>query len=146
MRTLGLDVGERRIGIAVSDPDGRMAFPLGTHERRGGDDAAALVALARREDAGRIVVGLPISLDGSQGPQAEVAAQFAERLKQGDGPEVVLWDERLSSREADHHLRAAGKRGREAKAQRDAIAASIILQSYLDSRRDGALPPLPPIE
>ena len=75
-----------------------------------------------------------------------MAAQFAEWLQQRGGPEVILWDERLSSREADHHLRAAGKRGREAKAQRDAVAASIILQSYLDSRRDGALPPLPPIE
>jgi putative Holliday junction resolvase len=146
MRTLGLDVGERRIGVAVSDPDGRMAFPLVTHERRGGDDAAALLDVARREEAGRIVVGLPLSLDGTHGPQAEEAAQFAERLKRTGDLEVVLWDERLSSLEADHHLRAAGKRGKDAKARRDAIAASIILQSYLDSRRDGALPPLPPIE
>jgi putative holliday junction resolvase len=149
MRTLGLDVGERRIGIAVSDPEARIALPVGAHERRGGDDASALLALARREDAGRIVVGLPLSLDGTHGPQAEVASQFAERLRAGGEVEIVLWDERLSSREADHHLRAAGqrgKRGKEAKAQRDAIAASIILQSYLDSRRDGALPPLPPIE
>ncbi len=58
----------------------------------------------------------------------------------------MLWDERLSSAEADHHLRAAGKRGKSAKAERDTIAATIILQSFLDSRRDGALPPLPPIE
>jgi putative holliday junction resolvase len=146
MRTLGLDVGERRIGIAVSDPDARIALPLGTHERRGGDDASALLALARREEAGRIVVGLPLSLDGTHGPQAEVASHFAERLRADGDIEIVLWDERLSSREADHHLRAAGKRGKDAKAQRDAIAASIVLQSYLDSQRGGALPPLPPIE
>jgi putative Holliday junction resolvase len=146
MRTLGLDVGERRIGVAVSDPDGRMAFPLATHERRGGDDVAMLIDLARREEAGRIVVGLPLSLDGTHGPQAQEAAKFAERLTHKGGVDVVLWDERLSSIEADHHLRAAGRRGKDAKAQRDAIAASIILQSYLDSQRDGALPPLPHIE
>jgi putative Holliday junction resolvase len=143
---LGLDVGERRIGIAVSDPDARIALPLGVHERRGGDDALALLALAQREEAGRIVVGLPLSLDGSHGPQAAVASDFAERLRAGGDLEIVLWDERLSSREADHHLRAAGKRGKDAKALRDAIAASIVLQSYLDSRRGDALPPLPPIE
>jgi len=146
MRTLGLDVGERRIGVAVSDPDGTMAFPLRTHERRGADDAAALLELARREEAGRIVVGLPVSLDGTYGAQAEVSSAFAEQLRRAGDLEVFLWDERLSSQEADHHLRVAGRRGKDAKARRDAIAASIILQSFLDSRREGALPPLPPIE
>lgn len=145
MRTLGLDIGERRIGVAISDPDGRLALPVGTHERRG-DDVATLIALAKREEAERIVVGLPLSLDGSHGPQAEVAESFAERLRQRGEIEVVLWDERLSSREADHYLRAAGTRGKAAKAQRDAVAASIILQSYLDSRAPGGLPPLPEIE
>src|SRR5215212_9124850 len=116
MRTLGLDVGERRIGIAVSDPDGRIAVPVGAHERRGGDDAAALLDLARREEAGRIVVGLPLSMDGSHGAQAESAAAFAARLKDGAGAvDIVLWDERLSSREADHHLRASGRRAKDAK-------------------------------
>ena len=145
MRTLGLDVGERRIGIAISDPDGRIALPLRTHERRG-DDVAALLEVARREEAERIVVGLPLSLDGSQGAQAYLSAAFAEQLRARGDVEVVLWDERLSSAEADHHLRAAGKRGKSAKAERDTVAATIILQSFLDSRRDGALPPLPPIE
>ena len=146
MRTLGLDVGERRIGIAVSDPEGRLAVPMGTHERRGGDDAAALIDLAQREEAGRIVVGLPLSLDGSQSTQTEAASAFAERLRERGDVDVVLWDERLSSREADHHLRASGRRGKDAKARRDSIAATIILQAYLDSQRGGALPPLPPIE
>jgi putative Holliday junction resolvase len=145
MRTLGLDVGDRRIGVAVSDPDGRIAVPLQTYERRGRDDAAALVRLARAEDARRIVVGLPLSLDGSRGAQAEAAAAFADELRAAD-LEVVLWDERLSSAEADHHLRAAGKRGKAARQARDAIAASIILQSYLDSQRLSALPPLPAVE
>lgn len=145
MRTLGLDVGERRIGLAISDPDGRLALPIGAHERRG-DDIGTMIALARREEAQRIVVGLPLSLDGSHGPQADIAAAFAEQLRQRAGIEVVLWDERLSSREADHYLRASGTRGKPAKAQRDAVAASIILQSYLDSLGFGGLPPLPPIE
>jgi putative Holliday junction resolvase len=145
MRTLGLDVGERRIGLAISDPDGRLALPIGAHERRG-DDIATLIDLCRREEAQRIVVGLPLSLDGSHGPQADVAEDFAEQLRGRAGIEVVLWDERLSSREADHYLRSAGKRGKQAKAQRDAVAASIILQSFLDSRMPGGLPPLPEIE
>ena len=147
MRTLGLDVGDRRIGIAVSDPEGRLAVPLRAYERRGHGDAAALIELARREEAGRIVVGLPLTLEGAHGPQAETAAAFAEELRTAPDLEVILWDERLSSREADHHLRAAGRRGKAAKAERDAVAAAIILQAYLDSRRLGASqPPLPPIE
>jgi putative Holliday junction resolvase len=145
MRTLGLDVGERRIGVAISDPDGRLALPLRTHERRG-DDVGALIDLATREEARRIVVGLPLSLDGSHGQQAAVAEAFAERLRTRGEIEVVLWDERLSSREADHHLRASGVRGKAAKANRDAVAAAIILQSYLDSLLTGGLPPLPEIE
>lgn len=129
-----------------------MSLPVRAYERRGRRDAAALVALARTEEAGRIVVGLPLSLSGEEGPQARAASAFADELRAADGPEVVLWDERLSSREADHYLQASGRgrRGakdrREAKGHRDAIAASIILQAYLDSHRDSALPPLPPIE
>jgi putative Holliday junction resolvase len=147
MRTLGLDVGDRRIGIAVSDPEGRLAMPVRTYERGASEkrDAAALAELARAEAAERIVVGLPLSLSGERGPQAEAAEAFAERLRAA-GADVVLYDERLSSREADHHLRASGRKGKAAKAARDAIAASIILQAYLDSQRHGALPPLPPIE
>jgi putative Holliday junction resolvase len=146
MRTLGLDVGERRIGLAISDPEGRIALPIGTHQRSGGDDATQIAALASREAAERIVVGLPLSMDGSRGAQAEVAEDFAERLRGRTATEVVLWDERLSSREADHHLRAGNLRGKAAKAQRDTIAATIILQSFLDSRRGAGPPPLPPIE
>lgn len=129
-----------------------MSLPVRTYERRGRGDAATLVALARAEEAGRIVVGLPLSLSGEAGPQARAASAFADELRSPDSPEVVLWDERLSSREADHYLQAAGRGGRgakdrrAAKEHRDAIAASIILQAYLDSHRAGALPPLPPIE
>jgi putative holliday junction resolvase len=146
MRALGLDVGERRIGIAVSDPDGRLALPVRTYERRGRGDAAAIAEVARAEAAEVIVVGLPLSMDGHRGAQAEAAAGFADELRAAGPLEVVLWDERLSSLEADQHLRASGRRGRQAKGLRDAIAAAIVLQAYLDSRRGGVLPPLPPVE
>lgn len=142
MRMLGLDVGDRRIGLAISDPDGRLAVPLRVIERRG-DDAAAVAELARAEEAGRIVIGLPVSLDGGLGAQAEAAQHFAETLRGRTTAEVVLYDERFSSVEADRHLRAAGLHGRAARDRRDAAAAAIVLQAYLDSLR---APPLPPIE
>jgi putative Holliday junction resolvase len=140
---LGLDVGARRIGVAISDPEGRMAVPLRVVERTGRSDLAALVALIHAEDAARVVVGLPVSLDGTIGPQAEETRRFADQLRAATTADVVLYDERLSSIEADRHLHAAGLRGRSARDRRDAVAASIVLQAYLDSLR---APPLPPVE
>jgi len=142
MRTLGLDVGDKRIGIAISDPHGRIAVPVRTYQRRGAGDIATLIELAGREDVQRIVVGLPYSLDGTIGPQARLSERFAAQLRATGTIEVVLWDERFTSREADLQMRAAGKRGKKAKAERDAVAASIILQTYLDSH--GAASLLPP--
>jgi putative Holliday junction resolvase len=139
MRTLGLDVGERRIGVAISDPEERLAVPLRVLERRGGDaDARAIAELARREGVGRIVVGLPVSLNGTLGPQARQTQAFVERLRAATDAEVVLYDERLSTAEADRHLRQLGMREREMRSRRDAVAAAIILQAYLDSRRAAA--------
>lgn len=142
MRTLGLDVGERRVGVAISDPEGRLAVPLRVLER-GQRDPAAIAALARREGVERIVVGLPVSLDGALGPQAHEVRAFTQALRAQTDAEVVEYDERLSSVEADRHLQAAGLRGKAARERRDAVAAAIILQAYLDSRR---APPLPPVE
>lgn len=139
MRTLGLDVGERRIGVAISDPEERLAVPLRVLERRGSEaDARAIAELARREGVGRIVVGLPVSLNGTLGPQARQTQAFAERLRAATDAEVVLYDERLSTAEADRHLRQLGMREREMRSRRDAVAAAIILQAYLDSRRAAA--------
>ncbi len=142
MRTLGLDVGDRRVGVAVSDPEGRLAVPLRVVERRGRNDAAAIANLARDEQVERIVVGLPVSLDGGLGAQADSARAFADELRRVGTAEVVLYDERLSSVEANHHLHAAGLRGRAARERRDAVAAAIILQAYLDSLRASPLPPI----
>lgn len=142
MRMMGLDVGERRIGVAVSDPEGRLSVPMQTMERRGGDAARDILTLARREEVGRIVVGLPLSMEGTHGTMADVATAFADTLRESDGPDVVLWDERLSSAQADHYLKMASKKARQDKGLRDRIAASIILQAYLDAQQM----PLPPIE
>lgn len=137
MRILGLDVGEKRIGVAICDPQERLALPL-TFLERGGADAPTLAAIAelvRREGAEAIVVGLPLSLDGSLGPQAQRVAAFVEALaRQVDVP-VTPWDERLSSVEAERLLRATGHRRRALKGRRDAAAAALILQGYLDRRR-----------
>lgn len=139
MRTLGLDVGERRIGVAISDPEERLAVPLRVLERRDATaDARTIAELARREGVGRIVVGLPVSLSGTLGPQARQTQAFAERLRAATDAEVILYDERLSTAEADRHLRQLGMREREMRSRRDAVAAAIILQAYLDSRRTAA--------
>lgn len=141
MRIMGLDVGERRIGVAISDPDERLAVPLRVLERRGGAaDARTVADLARREGVGRIVVGLPVSLDGSLGPQARQTQAFAELLRTATDAEVELYDERLSTLEAERHLRRMGMREREMRSRRDAVAAAIILQAYLDSRRSAPSP------
>jgi putative holliday junction resolvase len=142
VRSLGLDVGEKRIGVAICDPDGRLAVPLRVIERQGKRDIHVIAELAEREEAGRIVVGLPVSLDGSEGAQAEQSRAFAESLRGATRAEVVFYDERLSSAEADRHLHAAGLKRKDARAARDSTAAAIILQAYLDSRN---MPPLPPI-
>lgn len=142
MRMIGLDVGSRRIGVAVSDPDGRLAVPLRVFERRGPNDAREIARLVQEEHAERVVVGLPVSLDGGIGRQARETQHFADVLRSVTPAEVVLYDERLSSVEADHHLQSAGLRGRAARERRDAVAATIILQAYLNSLQFGQLPPV----
>jgi putative Holliday junction resolvase len=142
-RLIGLDAGERRVGVAISDPEQHLAVPLRTLERRGdGSELRDLAELARSEEAVGLVVGLPLSLSGEVGEQAERAQEFARQVgKQLDLP-VAFWDERLSSQEADRLLtpptsrrdRRGGRRGGE-KGTTDVVAATIILQAYLDSRR-----------
>ncbi len=138
---LGLDVGERRIGIAISTPEGGLALPLRVLERSGESaDLRAIAELARAEDATTIVVGHPISLDGTRGAQARSVEAFARSLAETSGLAVELADERLTSAQAK---RAATKRGRNqrSRSQRarrapvDDLAAAIILQAYLDRRR-----------
>jgi putative Holliday junction resolvase len=154
MRILALDVGERRIGLAISDPEGRVAVPLETLERRDVDaDLSALADLVAREEVEVVVVGLPLSLDGTVGPQAERTQEFARRLaaRLGRTRPLEMWDERLSTVAAERALAPSGPSGKRARRRvgiaerrrpperrrgaRDALAATLILQSYLDSRR-----------
>ena len=136
---LGLDVGERRVGVAVSDPDRRLALPLRSVARDGAIEALAV--LAREYEVADVVVGLPLTLRGEAGPQAESASAFARELERRLRLPVHLWDERLSTQEAQRRVLAPSKRrGRRQprparEADTDALAASIILQAYLDRQR-----------
>lgn len=138
MRVLGLDLGARRIGLALSDPEGRIAFPEGYLERRGlRRDLEALGALIAEREVGAIVVGLPIHLDGRSGPAAASARAFAERLGEATGLPVELLDERWTSVEAERHLRSRGRRTveRRGRGTVDTVAATLLLSTYLDRRR-----------
>ena len=132
---LGLDVGERRVGVAISDPDNTFAVPLTALERRTLEgDVAEIARLAASEDVGEAVVGLPVSLDGVERKQARQARGFARRLEES-GLRVRLWDERLSTAQAERLLRRERPQRRREKGAPDALAAAIILQGYLDSGR-----------
>lgn len=133
MRLLGVDTGERRTGLAISDPNERIAVPLTVLTAPRTAMIAGIVEIARREAIERIVVGLPLSLNGEQGPQARYALRIGHAIEQASGIPVVYWDERFSSAEADRLMLEAGLTRRRRDAVRDAAAASIILQDYLDS-------------
>lgn len=139
-RILGLDVGERRIGVAISDPEGRLAVPLRIVERTSTAVAEqALAELARAEQIELIVVGLPISMDGSIGAQARAVQAFGEGLARATGLPIAYQDERLSSVQSERTApgagRRAGRKARRPRAPADDVAAAIILQAYLDRQR-----------
>jgi putative Holliday junction resolvase len=139
MRILALDVGERRVGIAVSDPTGAVARPLQALKRGSREeDFAAIAALVAEYDVGLVVVGQPLSLEGTEGPQARRVAGYADGLAGYLSTPVVLWDERFTTAEAEEILRQSRSEKKRRLARRsgelDAIAAAVILQSYLDSR------------
>ena len=143
MRILGLDVGERRIGVAVADERARVALPVTVVERRElPADLDAIARLAEEQGAEAVVVGLPISLNGSLGPQAQAVKAFGQELAARLSVPIEYWDERLSTVEAQRRLASAGRKGPKAKARRDAAAAAIVLQSYLDAQAS----PSPPYE
>jgi putative holliday junction resolvase len=139
MRILGVDPGEKRIGIAISDPGGRIAVPVKVYER-GRETARELGALAQREEAQLIVVGLALRLDGTAGTQAERARRFGRELQAASGIPVVFWDERFSTHEAGRLLLDSGGSRRRRKAALDAAAATVILQDYLDCHEQAPPP------
>jgi len=132
---LGLDYGLRRIGIAASDP---LAFAVGTHvEGRDGSILAYLGEMITERSVTGLVLGLPLTADGREGEMAKRVRKFAGRLEKEFEVEVILWDERFSSAEADRWLKGSRTSSKE---DRDSVAAQIILQSYLDSLKAGAGP------
>jgi putative Holliday junction resolvase len=136
MRVLAIDPGERRLGFAISDPSGTIALPLEVLERAGWTrDLAHLRRLIEVQQVGEIVVGRPLTTRGTVGPQAERAARFAARLRDAFAVPVVEVDERFTTSAAERTTRELGLRGRDRRARRDAIAATFILQPYLDRRR-----------
>jgi putative Holliday junction resolvase len=147
MRVVGLDVGERRIGVAVSDATRTLARPVGVLRSTGLDgDAVAIVSaeiarLAHEEDSvATVVVGLPRHLDGSPSDMTTRVQAFADRLRADARVDVVLQDERLTSREAESRLALREKDWRARKNRLDAAAAAIILQDYLDTRPGRPVP------
>lgn len=137
-RALAVDLGSRRIGLAVSDRAGSMAFPHSVLERSEDPDAngAAIAAAVAETGAAVVVVGLPLSLDGTDGPAARRAREQADELARAlAGVEIVLFDERLTTVSAHAALAAAGRGGRARRAVVDSAAAAVLLQAWLDAGR-----------
>jgi putative Holliday junction resolvase len=143
-RVLGIDAGERRVGVAVSDELRLLARPVCVLDRARGLAPVldALTEMARREGVARLVVGLPLNADGSLGPQARRAQDFARVAARVVGIPVDMWDERLSTQAAEEIVRAQGRNTRRLRqrGQLDAIAAAVILQDYLDHNPPAATP------
>jgi putative Holliday junction resolvase len=133
-RLLGVDFGSVRIGLAVSDPDRKFAFPLEVRERGSRDaDAAFFRALVEREEIGGLVVGLPVHLSGREGTSAVEARTFGAWLGEQTGLPVVFYDERFTTVQAESALWEAGLTHKRRRARRDKVAAQMLLQAYLDA-------------
>ncbi|HEX6851481.1 MAG TPA: Holliday junction resolvase RuvX [Candidatus Polarisedimenticolaceae bacterium] len=138
-RRLALDLGDRRIGLALSDPTGVLASPHGLIERRSWRrDVEAVAAIVREHEVVEVVVGWPRTLSGDVGERAQLAEEFAQRLRTRLGVPVVLWDERLTTVEAQRTLIAGGVRRERRRQVVDAMAASLILQGYLEAQRSSS--------
>lgn len=134
MRVLGLDIGEKRIGVAVSDPSGTVATPLTVLDAPSVlGDGVALARIVEDYEAEVLVVGLPVSLAGEEGPQAARVRRAAERLASLVALPLVFADERLTSVEASRRMREAGADERRQRGSKDMVAAAILLQTYLES-------------
>lgn len=136
VRALGLDIGSVRIGVAVSDPSGNVASPITVLDARAlVADPGPLRRLVEDYETECLVVGLPLTLAGEEGPQAQAVREQAERLAREVGLPVEYADERLSSEEARRSMVASGLSEREQRGALDKVAAAIILQGWLDARR-----------
>jgi putative holliday junction resolvase len=136
MRIMGLDLGTRNIGVAVSDEMCFFAHPRDTIKRISDDKAIDLIEdMARGSEVKTIVIGLPVNMDGTEGERALASRRFAEKIERRGAFTVVLWDERLSTKEAEDILIKASVRRNKRRKVIDKMAAQVILQNYLDSIR-----------
>ena len=134
MSTIGLDVGDKTIGVAATDDLGMTAQGVGTVWRKGDrHDFPALDRMLAGREVERFVVGWPINMDGTEGPRALKTRRFAQRLRASTGRPVLMWDERLSTFEADQVLAESGMRRERRKEVIDMLAAQVILRSWLDA-------------
>jgi putative Holliday junction resolvase len=133
-RLLGLDYGEVRIGLAISDVERRVASPIGVYQRRSThEDADYFRRLVYEKNVSAIVVGLPRQTGGEEGYAAEAARQFGQWLAEVTGLRVIYWDERFTTQQADRLMREAGLSGKARKQKLDTVSAQILLQGYLDA-------------
>ena len=136
MQIIGLDLGDKTLGIAISDALGMMAHGVETFSFKTAHYQHAVVYLAdfiKKENVAKFVLGLPKNMNGSEGERAAISRRFAQKLTAATGLEVVLWDERLTSMQAERVLIAGDVRRENRKNYIDKIAATVILQSYLDA-------------
>ena len=132
-RVLGLDPGERRIGVALSDPGALIAQPYLVIDRRRGEAIPQIALICQDQDVHTIVVGLPVSLSGEAGSAVAAARRFGDEVQSATGRNLVYWDERFTSVQAEQALLQAGMRREKRRDKRDMVAAALILQGYLDS-------------
>ncbi len=135
MRVLGLDVGSVRIGVALSDPLGLTAQPLTVIDVRKAPPEDRVRALCDEHEVQELVVGLPLRLDGSEGLAVQAVRKFVDKLKTKVSLPIELWDERLTTAQAERVMIGGGVRRKERRERIDQIAAALILQSYLDAKR-----------
>ena len=146
-RILGIDFGTRRVGASLSDARGLIAFPLEVYERREARlDALHYRRLVEDEGVDRIVIGLPLHTGGGEGELAHQARNWGRWLGEATGRAVLFYDERYTSVDADHLMRAQGLKLRDRKARRDMLAALIMLQNYLDAGCPEAEAPATPLD
>ena len=133
-KALGIDLGDARVGVAVSDDLGMLAHPLETISTQSTNVVKRVLALAGERTVETIIVGMPRNMNGSHGPAADKAKAFIEELRRETTLPIVAWDERLSTVSAQRALQEAGRNTRKQKSVIDQVAAQIILQSWLDSQ------------
>lgn len=134
IRAIGIDHGDARIGVAISDELGMLAHPLETIHLKDGDPLPRLAQIVEGKQIGMIVLGMPRNMDGTYGPAADKVRAFADQLKAAVSCPVKLWDERMTTKAAQRGLHAAGRNTKQSREVIDQAAAQLILQGWLDSQ------------